>query len=53
MRPEVGKPVSDIVGKLMSKNAEDRYQGNLFLFLFLNNIIELTEYEHRLQGVDG
>ena len=27
VRPEVDMPISDIVGKLLSKNAEDRYQG--------------------------
>ena len=34
MRLEVGKPISDIVRKLLSKNAEDRYQGAYHFYSF-------------------
>lgn len=36
IRSDVGKALSDVVAKLLKKNAEDRYQGTLF---FVSNFL--------------
>jgi len=46
--PDIPKPVSDIIMKLLAKNAEDRYQGAHGIAADLNECLEQLEFSGRI-----
>ena len=52
INPKVPKPVSDIVMKLMAKNAEDRYQSAEGILHDLEGCLDLLSKPHKIHGFE-